>query len=97
MAPKELKYRRWLAKVVEKLTLIQLSILDKRDITDKDYELLEAMHRMYELGWYPLYAHDCMTVEVDKVAVEQTLFDDKSSDNTGGIDVVYEGEKKEEE
>jgi uncharacterized protein YfkK (UPF0435 family) len=51
----ELDYWEWIAKVNEKLTLLRLKVLDHKDISEEDYELLRVLFRPYNNGEYPLW------------------------------------------
>ena len=70
----ELGFRKWTARINEQLTFLLMKIKEKNDITEKDYELLRVLHRLWFLGEYPVYAHENSTLKEEKVT-EQGLFD----------------------
>ena len=51
----ELECWEWLAKVTERLTFLRLKVLDHKDITEDDNELLRAMFKVWHNGEYPIY------------------------------------------
>ena len=55
MSKDELSFLEWLSKINERTTLILLSIKDRRDISEEDWELLRCLHRQYYLGELPFY------------------------------------------
>ncbi len=71
----ELTYRKWLARVNEKLLFILMSIKEKKEISEQDYELLRAMHRAWYLGWHPIYAHENPHVNTLEKVAEQGFFE----------------------
>ena len=52
----ELECWEWLAKVTERLTFLRLKVLDHKDITEDDNELLRAMFKVWHNGEYPIFA-----------------------------------------
>lgn len=73
----ELGFRKWVARISELLTFIQLNIKEKRELTEKDYELLKVLHdKIWYDSVYPIYAHENPYVKPDEVAVQQGLFAD---------------------
>ena len=70
----ELGFPDWLKKVNERITLLQLNMVDKKDITEDDYFLLEVMYRVHWQGFLPFYR---ATLPMDDEKAEQTgLFAD---------------------
>jgi hypothetical protein len=53
----------WMAKIIEKMTLIRLSVIDHKEIKEEDYPLLKIFFRIWDNGEFPLYE-----TKVDKVA-----------------------------
>jgi hypothetical protein len=83
----ELGATKWLAKVNEKLTFILLSVKEKKEISEADYNLLKMLHRDWWMGEFPIYAHEAMNIKAENVT-EQNLFDvTKEQVNTGGTEV----------
>lgn len=73
----ELGFRRWVTRISELLTFIQLNIKEKRELTEKDYELLKVLHdKIWYDSVYPIYAHENPYVKPDEVAIQQGLFAD---------------------
>jgi hypothetical protein len=71
---KEITFLPWVAKIVERLTCVQLCIREKQDkIQESDYEVLEALHGLWHNGHVPFY----QTIKIeDKTKVTQGgLFD----------------------
>lgn len=74
MNPIELGMTKWLAKINEKLTFILLSVKEKKEISEADYNLLKMLHRDWWMGEFPIYAHEVAHVKPENVT-EQNLFD----------------------
>lgn len=74
MNPIELGMTKWLAKINEKLTFILLSVKEKKEISEADYDLLRMLHRDWHMGEFPIYAHEVTHVKHENVT-EQNLFD----------------------
>lgn len=94
----ELGFRRWVTRISELLTFIQLNIKEKRELTEKDYELLKVLHdKIWYDSVYPIYAHENPFVKPDEIAVQQGLFADNSTDSENGTDIDIPPIEKEEE
>lgn len=92
--PIELTYKKWLARINENLTFVLLNIKEKREITEKDYELLTTLHRIWFLGEFPVYAHENPHIVSDEKAVDQGLFDKNDIQVVGGTEVESGAEDK---
>lgn len=69
----------WLAKVNEKLTFLRLSILERKEITDQDYEFLKPFYGIWWRGELPLYQTKLdLPVEL---STQNTLFADRTADD----------------
>lgn len=73
---REYKFRQWVTKVAEYLTLIELKIKtkDTRGFTDREEELWKVMHKVYENGEFQLYTAENVNIKQEKVT-EQGLFE----------------------
>jgi hypothetical protein len=87
MSTEELQFREWLPKISERLFFILLSVKEKRDITESDWDMLKYFHRIYWLGELPFFKQKLSLKE--EVSVQQALFNDKTTDNTAGTKVDY--------
>ena len=63
----------WLLKVNERLTLILLSIKEKRDISEADYDILKVFHHIYSVGLIQFYKTKPNLTE--EIALQQNFFD----------------------
>jgi hypothetical protein len=81
----ELDAWNWFGKVVEKATFIRLSVLDKRDISEADYDLLKVFYKIWHNGEYPLYQNKMEGS--DTTAIQQPLFPDNLSLFDNGINI----------
>jgi len=83
----ELGVNKWLAKINEKLTFILISVKEKKEISEADYNLLKMLHRDWWMGEFPVYAHEVAHIKPESVT-EQGLFDaTKSQEKTDGTEV----------
>ena len=84
---REYKFRQWVTKVAEYLTLIELKIKtkDTRGFTDREEKLWRAMHKVYENGDFQLYTADNIHIK-EEVAIEQGLFDGTDKTDKADID-----------
>ena len=78
---KELEYLDWTRKVAERLQVVHTCILDKRKIMDSDYDVMEALYRLYDSGSIPFY-HRVIEVEENQSVSQANLFSDKSCSKT---------------
>ena len=91
----ELKFYQWLLKVTEKLTFIHLKVQDGKDITEEDYQLMEALHPVWFDGVFPIYA--TRLSQTEEIPVQQGLFgsiDTTKDDKTSNGKVVDNGKPK---
>ena len=72
---RELTFPRWLAKITERQTFILLNIKEKRDISEDDYALLRALHRLWFMGDYPVYTHELLNATKPSEITQTGLFD----------------------
>ena len=83
----ELEAWNWIAKVNERITFIRLNVLDGRDITEGDYDLLKVLFRAYHNGEHPLFKTKLEGIA--ESSVQNTLFSDTKSStmivNCGGM------------
>jgi hypothetical protein len=80
---KEMPFQRWFAKILERGQIIQLSIKEKMEIKEDDWEIIRTFHRMHALGYMPMY--DNIPIEIDETSqnvTQQSLFSDNQADNT---------------
>lgn len=83
----ELGVTKWLAKINEKLTFILLSVKEKKEISEADYNLLKMLHRDWWMGEFPIYAHEAMNMKPENVT-EQNLFGETNSqEKSAGTEV----------
>ena len=83
----ELGITKWLAKINEKLTFILISIKEKKEISEADYNLLRMLHRDWWMGEFPIYTHEVMNMKPENVT-EQSLFNvTKEQENSAGTEV----------
>ena len=80
---KELGAMKWLVRLTERLTILTTSMRMKTDLglTDDDkYVIIEALNRVRELGWIPMYENIVINRDEDSQSVTQTnLFHDEIS------------------
>ena len=80
---KELGAMKWLVRLTERLTILTTSMRMKTDLglTDDDkYVMIEALNRVRELGWIPMYENIVINRGEDSQSVSQSsLFHDESS------------------
>ena len=76
---KELEYLDWTRKVAERLQVVHTCILDKRKIMDSDYDVMEALYRLYDRGEIPFY-HRVVDALPENVS-QSDLFTDRIADN----------------
>jgi len=96
---KELGAMKWLVRLTERLTILTTSMRLKTDLglTDDDkYVMIEALNRVREFGWIPMYENIVINRDDDSSqSVTQTnLFHDEISEvsttaqvNSLGIDI----------
>lgn len=94
MCEQELQYWDWLAKVTEKLTFIRLKVGDRKDIGEEDYNLLRELFPVWYNGNFLIYQTKMEGLPI--TATQSTIFDAVLSDNTGGINIVYESAEPKE-
>jgi hypothetical protein len=70
----ELGITKWLSKINEKLTFILISVKEKKEISEADYNLLRMLHRDWWMGEFPVYTHEVAHIKQESVT-EQNLFD----------------------
>jgi len=75
MFEEELGFLDWVKKVNERCTLIQLNMIDKKDISEDDYFLLQVLHKVWDNGELPFYQK---RVEITDEKAEQPIFGDTS-------------------
>ena len=68
----ELDAWNWMSKITEKLTFIRLSVIEKREISEEDYDLLKIFYRVWSNGEFPLY--ETKMHGTDDKAVQTQLF-----------------------
>ena len=78
----------WLLKVNERLTLILLSIKEKRDISEADYDILKVFHHIYSMGLVQFFRSKPNLS--DEMALQQGLFGQVDSTADRGIEFEYE-------
>ena len=92
---KELGAMKWLVRLTERLTILTTSMRLKTDLglTDDDkYVMIEALNRVRELGWIPMYENIVINREEESASMTQPdLFFDRKSEtakvDTIGIDI----------
>ena len=80
---KEVTFREWFSKITERMTIISLSIKEKINIRDEDWEVLEALHGFYFMGHLPISRGILINVEDDSEAAQQT--NDDTAEKTNDI------------
>ena len=70
----ELGFWDWFAKIIEKGTFLRLKVLNHKDITEEDYDLLREHFRIWYYGRHPLY--QAKTEQKVEVVMQNTLFGD---------------------
>ena len=96
----------WLPKYAERLTLILLSLKDKRDIREPDWDVVNIAFRNYYMGylpdfippWQPWQPYDknaekqttIFDIAEKSVAEEESVDTDKITDNNLGTDFAIE-------
>ena len=80
----ELGFLEWAKKVNERCTLIQLSLIDKKDLTEDDYFLMEVLHRIWYKGELPFYK---ATLDLQTENVKQNELFDKLTEKPPKVDV----------
>jgi len=78
----------WLLKVSERLTLILLSIKEKRDISEEDYDILKVFHHIYSMGLVQFFRSKPNLS--DEMALQQGLFGQVDNTADKGIKFEYE-------
>ena len=92
---KELGAMKWLVRLTERLTILTTSMRMKTDLglTDDDkYVMIEALNRVRELGWIPMYENIVINRDEESASVTQSnLFFDKKAEviqtDSLGIDI----------
>ena len=87
MSSEELNAWDWVAKMAEKITFIRLNVLDHRDITEEDYDILKIWYRQWWMGTHPLF--QTKMEGNDETAVELGLFSDTSTIYPDGTEIEY--------
>ena len=85
---KELGAMKWLVRLTERLTILTTSMRLKTDLglTDDDkYIMIEALNRVRELGWIPMYENIVINKEEDNQSVTQTDMFSESPSLTANI------------
>ena len=67
MSQEELSYWEWVVKMCERLTIIQLSVKDHKDLSEQDWGVLEYLHKLHWKGELPFYK------TVPDIKVEETF------------------------
>ena len=96
---KEMTSLKWLAKITERLNIIQLSIKEKIEIREDDIDVIKELHWFYSMGHLPFYENILIDAEgKGKYVTQQDLFstNSQSPDNGTEIDTSNEENQKEE-
>jgi len=54
----ELNAWDWIAKINEKITFLRLNVLEHRDITEEDYDMLKVWYCQWWFGTHPFYTEN---------------------------------------
>lgn len=81
----ELRFRPWKAKMLEKITLSEMKIKDRVELTDEDWDFQEFLCRLWFFGVHPIYGTKMKGKE--EVAVPQGLFADNTTENLNGTEI----------
>jgi hypothetical protein len=55
MSQEELSYWEWVSKMCERLTIIQLSVNNHKDLSDQDWDIVEQLHEYWWRGDIPFF------------------------------------------
>lgn len=69
---KEMPFLKWLTKFTERCDVIQLSIKQKLEIREEDWEIVRLLHRNHFLGNLPIYETILINRDEDSQSVTQT-------------------------
>lgn len=86
MVDVELDYWSWLARITERLTFIRLNVIEHREISDSDYDLLRVLFKPWNNGEYPLFA--TKPIKSEETSVQIGLFAENVTSVTDGTEVV---------
>jgi len=78
----------WLLKTNERLTLILLSIQEKRDISEADYDILKVFHHIYSMGLIQFFRTKPNMTE--EMSIQQGLFGQVDNTACKGMKIDYE-------
>lgn len=85
----ELEFREWLPRVSERLLFILLSIKERKDIDEADWDMLKFFHTIYWMGGMPFFKPKSNLME--EMTVQQKF--SGQVDNTAGKDTEIKYEK----
>lgn len=89
MVEEELGFLDWAKKVNERLTFLQLNIIEHKDLSEDDLFLLEVLHRTWYQGDMSFYQ---TKMDMPVETTEQTgLFESKSPENCPLTDIAPDG------
>jgi len=98
LPPIELKFRKWVSKVSERLLFIELNIKEKRGLSESDYDLWKALHDyIWHPGVYPIYVHENLNIKPDETAEQKSLFSQNDVPLINGTELVNLPETLKEE
>ena len=87
----ELGFWDWVAKVNERLTFLRLNVMDHRDVSETDYDLLKALFKIHHNGEFPLYktATDIPVQTVSQINLFSDITSDTALPIVGGTVIEY--------
>jgi len=82
---KEMPFIRWLAKITERLNIIQLSMKEKIEIREEDREIISLLHRAHNMGNIPIYESILIDKEENDQSVTQANLFSADLSSTGVV------------
>jgi len=74
----ELQPWDWLIQINQKLTFLQLKVINHKEISEDDNELLKVLYRIYWCGEYQLYSPQ--VAGIAETSVQTGLFADRTAE-----------------
>jgi hypothetical protein len=83
---KEMPFIRWMAKVTERLNIVQLSIKEKIEIREEDWEIIKLLHRQHNIGALPIYENIVINKDESSQSVTQANLFSADVSSTAVVD-----------